>query len=436
MLVLAHANRRRPGLDPVDMSASSRSGWGNGLATCYGYFGIVYYQQGLIPALHAARSADQIRPGETDILSTISQFAILVVTTSIWVLRGKRLVPLLRHLGPYIAILLLSLASVLWSDNPGVTLRRGTAQVTCVLFSVCLYRFFGLDRIIVMFARSTVALGLLSILVFLAAPSIGHEVDLGYEQAMRGVFPQKNVMAECMLVGLCCFAYRVVQEHRLRPSNLFGLATVGVCLLLAQSATSLGIAALVSIVAALMYLRERPNWYLLGLFAVAWLAIALVAVAILSPDTLFTLTGRDASLTGRVPLWDLILRKIAEQPLLGHGYAGFWNADSVSVQYLWLRSGWEAPGSHNGYLEVLLQLGIVGLLCYIWLWAGTIVRAVRASRRSGFAPSRWFLLFMLIQGLENLDEGPLSLPDHFTMLMVCASLTFSIWARNGQGSAH
>ena len=404
--------------------------WSGALERGYCYFGIIYYQQGLIAALQGANGIEQAKSGEVDIFKSSSQFLILVIVIAIWIRRSSSFIPLLRHLMPYIVILLLSFASVLWSDNPGLTVRRDVAQLTCVMFSAYLYQSCGLGRIILMFGRAAIVLGILSLILFFVAPSIAHDVDLGYGNAMRGVFPQKNVMGECMLVALSCFAYQLVAEQGRRTVNLACIAISFVCLVLGRSATSVVIAGVVLTTAALMGLRNRPKVLLLARFIVAWAGIMLIVLVILTPETLLDLAGRDASLTGRVPLWNLVLAKIGERPLLGHGYAGFWDANSVSVQYLWLQNGWEAPHSHNGYLEVLLQLGVVGLLCYAWLWFSTIIRAVRAARHGNMAISRWLLLFMLLQGLENLDEGPLSSPDHFMMLTVAASMTFSVWSKN------
>ena len=152
----------------------------------------------------------------------------------------------------------------------------------------------------------------------------------------------------------------------------------------------------------------------------------------LAPKAVWGLLGRDASLTGRAPLWRQVLRAVAERPLLGHGYAGFWSDDSPQVQYLWLLAGWRAPDSHNGYLDTALQLGAAGLGGYLFLWGRVLSRAVRAARAGGLRESRWVLLFMLVNIVLNLDEGPMPFPDGFTLMMPGALAALGAWHEQRQ----
>ncbi len=396
------------------------------LEHAYAYLGIVYYEQGIIQALRAAQGEERLRPGGSDAVSTVTQLLILFVLLAILAARWRRYAPLLRHLLLYVAIVVLCLASVLWSDNPLPTIRRGVSLFTCVSFGVYLTQTFQLRHALAMAGRCSVFLGLLSMAVFVAAPSIGRETALGYEQAMRGVFSQKNPMAECMLLGLTCYAFRMLEEG-MRRSHLACVAILLLCIALGRSATSLAIAVLMLSAALFLGLRGRPRLRLMMGFGAGWLLLSLIVMMLVAPDLMFDLAGRDASLTGRGPLWHEVLGVIAERPLLGHGYAGFWNEDSRQVQYLWLLVGWQAPDSHNGYLDVTVQIGLAGLALYMVLWGRVTARAMASYRLGGMPESRWILLFMLVNYLLNLDEGPLPFPDEFTMLMPGALLTVGVW---------
>ena len=399
----------------------------SGLAErAYAYVGVVYYEQGIIQALRAARGEDGLRPGGSDIVSTVTQLLILAVLLAILATQWRRSLPLLRHLLPYIAIVALCMLSVLWSDNPLPTLRRSLSLLTCVAFGVYLTRRFTLRGAITMAGQAAVFLGVLSILVFVAVPSIGRETALGYEHAMRGVFSQKNPMAECMLLGLTCYAFRILEDG-LRRSHVACALLLLLCIVLGRSATSLGIALLMATATLFFALHGRTRLRLLLGFSVGWMVLAAVVMLVVAPDLMFQLAGRDASLTGRGPLWHEVLRVIAERPLLGHGYAGFWNQDSREVQYLWLMAGWQAPDAHNGYLDVTVELGLVGLVLYLALWSRVTLRGLAAHRRGGVTEARWILLFMLVNAVLNLDEGPLPYPDEFTMLMPGALLTLGVW---------
>ncbi|MGY3611533.1 O-antigen ligase family protein, partial [Bradyrhizobium sp. Lot11] len=63
--------------------------------------------------------------------------------------------------------------------------------------------------------------------------------------------------------------------------------------------------------------------------------------------------GKDATLTGRVPLWELVDREISDRWMLGYGYQAFWTIDNPKATHIWLMLGWAAPHAHNGYRDIL-----------------------------------------------------------------------------------
>ena len=398
------------------------------LERIYAFVGVVYYEQGIIQALRNARGAEALKPGSSDIVSTVTQLAILLVLLGIVAARRRDYLPLLRPMLPYLAIVGLCFLSAAWSDNPVPTLRRSLTLGSCVLFGVYLAQTLGLGGMVALAGRCAVFLGAMSIAVFAAVPSIGRETALGYENAMRGVFSQKNPMAECMLLGVGCYCYRLLDEgFRFGHAACAGLLLL--CILLSRSATSFGIAAIVLYSASLMAARTRPRLRLGLCFVAGWVGLTLLAIVLVAPELLAAVSGRDASLTGRGPLWHEVMGVIARRPLLGHGYAGFWNEDSREVQYLWLKAGWRAPDSHDGYLDVLVEIGVVGLAAYLFMWGRVAWRAALASRAGTLRESRWVILFMLMNVVLNIDEGPMPYSNGFTLLMPGALMALDAWHR-------
>ena len=390
---------------------------------CFTYFGLAYYSQGVIAALQAA-SGDVARTvsGETNLSSTFAQSVILAGLLIAVGCAPGRYLRLCRPLAPLLCIAALALLSVLWSGDPVRTLRRAVALTECMLFGMFLYRTDGLERTIARVGQVCVAMAVLSLLAYVGVPSIGRETALGYERAMRGVFPQKNSMSECMLLGLCCFAYKWVEAPRWQQAGAFAL--LGLCLVLGRGASAIAVAGAVTLAAAWMRLRGKPVLRLGLLFLVGWSAVVLTAALIVFPQDVFALAGRDASLTGRVPLWLAIWPEIMGQPLIGHGYAGFWNADSPTVQMIWRYAGWQAPDAHSSYLDILLQLGAAGLALYIWTWSQLFVRAWPAHRTS-LRSARFVLLYGITLLLIGLDEGVIPIPNAWTALLPVALLAMS-----------
>ena len=390
---------------------------------CFTYFGLAFYSQGVIAALQSA-SGDVARTvaGETNLSSTIAQSVILAGLLVLVLRTPRAYLRLCRPVLPLLCVVAFALCSVAWSGDPARTLRRAVALGECVLFGMFLYRTDGLDRTIGRVGQVCVAMALLSSVAYVALPGIGRETALGYEQAMRGVFPQKNTMSECMLLGLCCYAYRLIEARR--ASYFAAVVVLALCLGLGRGASALAVAGLMLMLATWMGLRGRPVLRLGLAFLVAWTAVALLVALIAVPDSLFAAAGRDASLTGRVPLWQAIIPEILRSPLIGYGYAGFWNADSPTVQMIWRYAGWAAPDAHSSYLDILLQLGLIGFALYLWTWT-RLFRLVRAALHANEPQAHFVLLFGVTLLLLGLDEGPIPIPNAWTALLPVALLAMA-----------
>lgn len=107
------------------------------------------------------------------------------------------------------------------------------------------------------------------------------------------------------------------------------------------------------------------------------------------------------TLTGRIPLWEVLISEIGQHPWLGAGFAAFWSPDNLyRIEQL---SGFSATSAHNGFVEELLNTGVVGLAILLaFLFHTTAVVLKQASRGD---PLGWlaflFLLFYLFLNVTN-----------------------------------
>ena len=80
------------------------------------------------------------------------------------------------------------------------------------------------------------------------------------------------------------------------------------------------------------------------------------------------------ALNGRLPIWEICIRRVGSQMAVGFGYDGFWTADRIeSVSW---ELGWSISSAHSEYIEIALGLGVIGLVLYLlvqtvgigWFW--------------------------------------------------------------------
>lgn len=281
----------------------------------------------------------------------------------------------------------LAFVSCLWSIAPDLTFRRSLALFfTTVAAAAMASRldWLGMARAV---AATFGVLAVGSLAVAIALPHVGvmQELFLG---AWRGLWSDKNALGDYMALGVCACAGAAVLDRRLR---VLWLAAAGLCLvliLLSTSKTSLvslaaGLGALSLTAVAKRSPAAATGAALAGAAALVLGGLLLAA----KPHLLLDLLGKDATLTGRTEIWTAVLRRVAERPVTGFGYAVVWEDTSGWGPLAWIvkEAHFTPHHAHNSWLEAQLELGYggVGLLAVFALQA--VVRLVRAREGAWLA---------------------------------------------------
>ena len=105
--------------------------------------------------------------------------------------------------------------------------------------------------------------------------------------------------------------------------------------------------------------------------------------------------GRDETLTGRTEIWAELLPVVIQNPFLGSGFGAFWTPKAIDL--------YRIGEAHNGYLEVLLELGFVGLLLFSMFLLSCCRKAQRALGHNYDWGSLW-ICFLLMALIHNISE--------------------------------
>jgi exopolysaccharide production protein ExoQ len=103
----------------------------------------------------------------------------------------------------------------------------------------------------------------------------------------------------------------------------------------------------------------------------------LIIVAMVAPDTLLELIGKDPTLTGRTEIWTYVITDIWMKPWLGWGYFSFWQLTNPAALEISNTVHWVVPHAHNGLLESLLEIGVIGTALFAFILIRIIVLAAR-----------------------------------------------------------
>lgn len=260
-------------------------------------------------------------------------------------------------------LILFFAVSITWSATPFVSLRRVVAFSTLILVAFILVNFFTAKSLLGLIANTIV---LLVVIGFIYQILSGHSVSFGLgerESGLRGIFTDKNGAARTYAYGLVLFVG--LNKYKTKLDVLCVLILV-LALMASHSASAIILAVLgCGIIFTFKFFRgknKHQSFMRLGIImAAAVLGTMLVASLY---QHILSAMGRDANLTNRAIIWELITPYIYEKPILGYGFGSFWASDYVAP----FVERWSFIGnSHSGYFEMMLAGGMIGFCILIVL---------------------------------------------------------------------
>jgi len=173
------------------------------------------------------------------------------------------------------------------------------------------------------------------------------------------------------------------------------------------------------------HLARRPAT--VHLLVAAILSVSVFAT-FLDPGALVGALGRDPTLTGRTVIWNQVLGMVAN-PLLGAGFESFWLGERLKK--MWSIYYWHPNQAHNGYLEVFLDLGWIGVAFLAVVLVIGYRNAVGAFRRDWRAGSLK-LAFFVAAAAYNLTEAMFKMTNPVWITFLWAA-TAGVEASVGEG---
>lgn len=339
-----------------------------------------------------------------NLISWPGYFILVGVLLIICVILTFRIKPRVRvrelplSLGAFLVVLILSL---LWSAYPGVTAIGVVAQLATtfggIFFAVTL-SWSGLITALSNAFRWILGLSLVFELV--VALIIRHPVlPLTPAEAyphgklpaafywsrglilhggqIQGILGNSNLLAMIALLGLIVFALQYADRRLPRVASLIWLAIATLTLGLTRSSTVIIAAVFTAVVLGFaLWARRRGAAGRRPVYLTA-AGVAVVAAGLLFVAGRFLthLLGKSSTLTGRTGIWEKVIHLAQERPTLGWGWVSYWAPWVKPYKDLARIHGVTYLQAHNAWLDVWLQVGIVGLVFFILIVLGVFWRS-------------------------------------------------------------
>lgn len=332
------------------------------------------------------------------ILWMVSAVILLVVSLPLL----KEVLPLFLA-GPYkwmTGFLFLCIGSAAYSVSPSYSLawsfKLGLTVLMLAVMCVCIHDEGGVRSVLRVTALS------ISVVLVMALVQIPIDPENAFQQGRLGGIAYPTVLSE--LGGLLLLISLVFYGLEKAKWSIPAALLASVVMMLGGGKVSI-VAAVFS--AGVFFVLQRKAGS--GALVVTGLGVLAMMVMMLSPTgsyfTKYAASDQALTLTGRVELWKAQLPAIKSHIVLGQGYLA-----SKFVPAPFKQGDWQVGGLHNAYLDVLYNLGLVGLLVVLAMNYWIVRNLLYVRKHADDAASFAIACGLLAVYLELLIISPCAVP--------------------------
>ncbi len=347
-----------------------------------------------------------------DYASSFLQLLLIMLCSAGSVLEIKLIELKKKYLPIYIMLLVMYAVSLLVSGN---RVKQTTIIIRfsiTVLFGLWLADKYEPEHFLELLYFAQIGILFANLLTLFIFKSAGYYYDGDYGYTFRGIFDQKNGLGSTFAYGALfqITLYRMKAKKKQKVSGRFWIVlALQLYLLLISKATTAIFCFIVPLVYQIFYDKlkseRRIQWGIVYIVAsVGFLFVTLSILPVFAP--LLEAMGKDATLTGRVPMWQTIIQFLMDNnAMTGYGLLQFWETPSAlkTLQNYFVRNSWYrtmAYGAHNNLLEMWLDLGLIGLAAY-FLTLIHCFRNVKKMTRDEYILASVILIPIMISGFTD-----------------------------------
>ncbi|MEG3859307.1 O-antigen ligase family protein [Microcoleus sp. herbarium12] len=329
--------------------------------------------------------------------------------------------------------LLMMTLSPLWSQTPELSFRAVLTLWGITLVSIYVGKQYSWAEIY----------GLLRWLSCLLAVWGVVQKNPSSDGCWTGILSHKNPFSFQMANTASLWILYAVKEKKYRYFSLLItlIALIGLqkgC----SGASRILTVILISFWVYLSLLKRLPIRWAFFCFILFLVGSICISIIVLNNLEAIVVDGlkKDMTLTGRTNFWPLIIDRINEKsPIFGYGMAGFWQSsrglEDPAYGIIDIKSGFVPPHSHNGFIDILCELGWGGLSLFFLSFINNIFRGIKCLIKEDFPESALPLYLLTFMLMTNLTEGGFLAIGTYWCFYVVLSVKLS-WDTNARDSQY
>ncbi len=316
-------------------------------------------------------------------------------------------------------------ASLLWSFNPSETFTQLRADLfPMTLFSLYLASRFSLDEQLEIVSIALGAGLFLSVIFALAMPNIGlHSASSDYPGAWKGIYSGKNVFGATSVLEANALFLRALFARRnlFRVWGLFGVAIAAI--LLSTSKTALVLSFITLLIILFIHRFRWQGKKTVLLLDVLLLGIGIIITFMINNfESVIGSLDRGTNLGGRTDIWSYALERFnLDHFWLGFGRGAFFNTPSNMSLFV-AQFGFMVNHAHNGFIEILLDVGIIGLVLFAICFALFYIKSFKIAYKGKQASDIFPITLLNFLVLQNITESYLTFRTNIVWILFVSLL--------------
>ena len=365
----------------------------------------------------------------------------LIVSGAVMIWRFSFTALLMREVNRFlIAFVVLTLLSTLWSIEPAITLKQFLLLfLDCAACCACVTVGWYERRFQEILRSFLTALMIGSLIFIIFWPDLAKEQGntISLEGAWHGLAGQKNALGHAASITTFLWLHGLLTKEVKFWKFALGFSAAIACLILSRSSTAMFCALFANLLLLLLLRgpkgKRRYMVFMVTVFAALILVYSLAALNIV-PGLDFLLqpfiasTGKDATFSGRTHIWEVLREHISHQPLLGSGYGAYWIGPlprSPSTETMERYGNYYPSEGHNGYLDIINDLGYVGLMCLLGFLV-VFLRQSLAQLKIGYEQVTIYVALLLEELISNMTSSQWFEPSSIsTPIILLATFAFA-----------
>lgn len=310
-----------------------------------------------------------------------------------------------------ILILIVVILSIIWSENSNTTFYKSFQLLSTTFFAIQVALRYELNDFLKKFEFFLWVIVILSMFYIVFFPTIGIENGF-HEGSWKGIFGQKNTFGIILMFLMTIRISKIMtNEGKINKLNILLIPIIFYLIIKTGSSTALIVTLIIFLLAIITIIFKVLSKILLvtiTAISFSFLGVLFLLVEVLNiKGDLLKFFGRDSTLTGRTAIWETIQNIfISEKPILGYGFGLFWSSTSPYINQFQEIIKFKTITSHNGYLDLVLDIGLFGAALILILLISTIIKSFMIFYKSPYDFNvLWMILLMISIVIYNFSES-------------------------------